>query len=193
MQANEFYIVFAFNGVYNLVELLIVYTKLVLGKAGGYIGVGVCADVGVYTYCDLRHHPTLRCQCIYGIYFGDGFHVKTEDAGIERKGYLFIGFSHTCKYYVSGRNSGLKRSGNLATAHAIGPKTARCYYSEQAGVEIGLYGIVHVETIVFCSLPLHGVYCLFKKLDIVIIEGGFNMGESLYWKLCFHQKKISFS
>ena len=167
----------------HALELFVVDAELVLGKAGGDVGVGVRAYVGIDTQAHRSRPAHAGGYGAYHLELGGGLHIEASYAAFEGEPYLRVALSDPGEEYASRREPGGKRSPYLASAHAVGTQAPAGYLAEYHRIEVGLHGIVHPVFGIPGGLCLHLVEGARQHGKVVIIERSLPTEEALQRKL----------
>ena len=84
--------------LYEVMHVVHGYAKLVFGKAGDNVRMGVCSYVGVYSECNVCYFRFAGCQLVDNFKFRQTFYVETENILVKAEIYFPIVFPNSCIY-----------------------------------------------------------------------------------------------
>ena len=148
MQAYEVDILEFVCLLYEMRHLLEVYAKLVFGKSGGYILMGVGIDVGVDAQSYIGGLAKRCGKLVDDFEFGLRLDIETSYAILESEDNLGISLADSGINYLRAFESCVESCLNLSAAHCVDSKSGRLHMTKNAGIGIGLHGIVHFEAFV---------------------------------------------
>ena len=109
-------------------------------EAGRNIRMGV----GINIRIDPQRHPGLRAHgprhVVEGLQFRGRFHVKEQDAGLERLADFLVVFPHARKDDFVGRDASPESTKQFATRHNVRPAALRRHEPQNGQVRIGFDG-----------------------------------------------------
>ncbi len=117
--------------------------ELVLGFAGGDLGVGAGIDIGVDPHRDPRRLAGFGRQPRQQIELRFGFDIDAENAGLERRAQFGLGLADAREQDLLRRDAGGQRALQFAARHHVGAGTELGQRPEHRLVGIRLHGVAH--------------------------------------------------
>ena len=145
--------------------------KLVLGKSGGEVCMGMSPHIGIQAEGYTGNLPLGSSQLVDNLQLGDALHVEAEDVVVQAKVNLPVALTNACIDDALAGETGLDAGFYLAAADTVDTQACLTDNLQHLGVRIGLDGIVHAKALMFAYLLSDGAKRLSKQFRIVIVEG----------------------
>src|SRR5690554_5592598 len=135
-----------FQNPYHLIESPLINAKLILFKSGSYIMM----RFGIYIKINAQRHMGMLAlfsgQFVDDVQFGNRLHIEAGNVVVEPQLYFPVGLPHTGKNNTRWGKARIQSTLHLKTAHTVDPQTKAADHLQNTGIGVGLYGIMHHET-----------------------------------------------
>ena len=136
------------------------HAELVLGFAGGDLGVRAGIDVGIDPHRDPRGLAGLDRQPRQQFELRLGFDVDAENVRGQRRAQLGFGLADAGEQDLVRRNAGGQRPLQLAAGHHVGAGAEFCQRAQHRLVGVRLHGVAHQRLLAGEGLAEHPVVAL---------------------------------
>ena len=143
VKTDKLYVFHLLCYVYHLVHVLHTDTEFVFCQTGSYIGMCMCADIGIDTESNISNLILSGSQFIDYFQFGDRLDIETEDAILQSEIDFPICFADSCENNFIGRESGTDSGTDFSAAHTIGSHSALTDNGKYFRVGIGFNSVMH--------------------------------------------------
>ena len=130
----------------------------------------MCTDVRIQTESHTSHLAFLGCQFVDDFQLGNALDVETEDIVVQSEVDFPVALADTGINNLRTGETSSHTGLYLATADAVGTQSCFADDTQDAGIGIGLDGIMDAEALVLLSLTVNGTERFAQQLRVVVVE-----------------------